>query len=186
MRPLSHPSRRRGFTLIEVMVSLGILSVGLLSMARLQAFGLHSNQGARATMRATQLAEELRGGMDLLAYGDAAFTASGTSGNAAPTVFGTLLFAGTSPPAHAWSDSTPMPGVTLDSALERDPVTGGPLYQRRWTVWDYSPAPGSTASAKVVAISVLYSERGSGQREVVLYTQKVNVAGILNNVALQR
>jgi prepilin-type N-terminal cleavage/methylation domain-containing protein len=48
---------QRGFTLVEAMVSIGVLAVGLLGMAQLQIYGIRSNQGARATMRAAQLAE---------------------------------------------------------------------------------------------------------------------------------
>ena len=50
------PSRRRGFTLIEVMVALVILAVGLLGMASLMARSQKSNESAYARSQATLMA----------------------------------------------------------------------------------------------------------------------------------
>jgi hypothetical protein len=169
------------------MVSLGILLVGLLGMAQLQVWGLRSNQGARATMRATQLAEELRAGIGQLDFGDARLSNTGTSGPTAPTPFGSLLFADPAA-AHAWSDSSAIPGLTLDGTMETDPYASGqPLYKRRWTVWGYAPDAGSASAAKVIAISVMYTERGSGSpREVLLYTQRPDPRGPFNFLEANR
>lgn len=41
----------RGSALIEAMVALTILLVGLVGMARLQYYGMHATQGARADHR---------------------------------------------------------------------------------------------------------------------------------------
>ena len=48
-----------GFTLLEVLIALMVLSVGLLGLANLQILGLRSNQGAFLRSQATVLAEEL-------------------------------------------------------------------------------------------------------------------------------
>lgn len=68
----SNPCRRReaaGSTLIEVLVSIVILSVGLLGMAGLQAAALRNAREARlqasAVRLATDLAERLRGNSDI-------------------------------------------------------------------------------------------------------------------------
>ena len=53
------PSRRRGFTLIEVMVALVILAVGLLGMASLMARSQKSNESAYARSQATLLAYDI-------------------------------------------------------------------------------------------------------------------------------
>lgn len=179
---------QRGFTLVEAMVSIGILAVGLLGMAQLQIYGISSNQGARATMRAAQLAEEIRTGIERLDYNDPLISATGGTGPTAPTPFGSLLFTGSSA-AHAWSDAAPLPGVTtLDATLEGDPTSPGqPLYKRSWTVWDYTRDAGAQASAKIIAVSVLYSERGlGGSREVLLYTQRQDPRGAFNLLELNR
>ena len=49
----------RGFTLIEVLVTVIILAIGLLGIAGLQAIGLRYNQSALLRTQATQLAYDM-------------------------------------------------------------------------------------------------------------------------------
>lgn len=49
--------RRRGFTLIEVMVSLGIMTIGAMAVIALQAQTLRANSYARQVTNATQIAQ---------------------------------------------------------------------------------------------------------------------------------
>jgi type IV pilus assembly protein PilV len=51
--------RRRGFTLVEVLVSLVVLSIGLLGMAKLILVSSHSNDSAYMRSQATALAYEM-------------------------------------------------------------------------------------------------------------------------------
>lgn len=55
----SFPNRSGGFTLLEVLVSLLILSVGLLGIAGLQLTGLRNNQSAYVRSQATILAYDI-------------------------------------------------------------------------------------------------------------------------------
>lgn len=59
--PCPHISRStaRGFTLVEVLVSIVVLSFGMLGMVGMQAFALQSNREARLQSQATNLAREL-------------------------------------------------------------------------------------------------------------------------------
>jgi type IV pilus assembly protein PilV len=52
-------SRSSGFTLIEVLVSLVILSIGLLGIAKLMLFSSRSNDSAYLRSQATELAYEI-------------------------------------------------------------------------------------------------------------------------------
>ena len=52
-------SAQRGFTMIEVLVSVVVLSVGLLGIAGLQATGQASNQSAYLRSQATSLAYDM-------------------------------------------------------------------------------------------------------------------------------
>jgi type IV pilus assembly protein PilV len=52
-------SRERGFTLVEVLVSLVILSIGLLGIAKLMLFSSHSNDSAYLRSQATDLAYQM-------------------------------------------------------------------------------------------------------------------------------
>lgn len=51
--------RTRGFTLVEVLVSLVILSIGLLGIAKLMLLSSHSNDSAYLRSQATDLAYEM-------------------------------------------------------------------------------------------------------------------------------
>lgn len=52
-------SRQAGFTLLEILVALVILSIGLLGLAGLQATGLRSNHSGYLRSQATILAYEM-------------------------------------------------------------------------------------------------------------------------------
>jgi type IV pilus assembly protein PilV len=51
--------RTAGFTIVEVLVSLVILSIGLLGIAKLVLYSAHSNDSAYLRSQATQLAYEI-------------------------------------------------------------------------------------------------------------------------------
>lgn len=51
--------RMRGFTLLEVLIALVVLSIGLLGIAALQGIGLRSSQGAYLTSQAGLLAYDI-------------------------------------------------------------------------------------------------------------------------------
>ena len=59
LRPLLLSPEYRGFSLLEVLVTLVIISVGLLGLAGLQATGLKNNQGALLRSQATTLAYDI-------------------------------------------------------------------------------------------------------------------------------
>lgn len=59
-RPAASPgSRSRGFTLIEILVTLFILAVGLLGLAGLMVDGMRNNQGAYLRTQASILAYDM-------------------------------------------------------------------------------------------------------------------------------
>ncbi len=176
-----------GYTLIEVMVSLAILMVGMLGMMQFQVLSLYWNQSGRAQSRATELALELQAGLEDLAYTDPRLAVTGgTWGTTPPTPFGSLLGSTSLAGATAWSDSNPIPGVTPDSQLERDPLNPAqPLYVRRWTVWGYTGMTSMNAGSLIIAISVVYHDKATAhQKEVVVYTERTNQAAIFANIRI--
>jgi prepilin-type N-terminal cleavage/methylation domain-containing protein len=180
--------RHRGFSLIEVVIALSVLLVGVLGLMRLQILGLTWNQSSRSHTRAMELALELRAGLESLPYGDPRLAVTGTWGTTAPTPFGALLKTdGTATSgATPWNDASPIPGVSLDSTLGPDPYDSTrPAYARRWTVWGYTSMSSMNAGALIIAVSVIYVDRGSRQaREVVIYTVRSNPAAVLSNIRI--
>lgn len=183
-------SGERGSTLLEAMVALSILLVGLLGMARLQIYGLAATQGARAHTIAMQLASELGAALERLPSDDGRISGShGTTVNDPPANFGRILKSnGTVPTTgvHEWSDDADkvIPGARLESTLERDPANPSqPAFRRRWTVWD-TGVTGSGAAAKLIAVSVVYRERGvPNPREVVIYVHSELRGSFMANIA---
>lgn len=57
--PRSFPSRQRGVTLIEILITLLVLAVGLLGLAALQGISLQSGQVAYHGTQATNVAYEI-------------------------------------------------------------------------------------------------------------------------------
>jgi type IV pilus assembly protein PilV len=55
----TYRDRASGFTLLEVLIALVVLSIGLLGIAALQGVGLRSSQGAYLTSQASLLAYDM-------------------------------------------------------------------------------------------------------------------------------
>ena len=77
--------QNRGFTLIEVLVTVLILSIGLLGLAGLQLTGLRSNQSALLRSQATFLAYDIT---DRMRANRAGVTAGGYNNITNPTATG--------------------------------------------------------------------------------------------------
>ena len=58
-RNRSNPGGSRGFTLLEVLIALVVLSIGLLGIAGLQGVGLRSSHGAYLSSQASLLAYDM-------------------------------------------------------------------------------------------------------------------------------
>ena len=166
-----------GLTLLEVMVALSVLLVGLLGMMHMQIIGITSNNGGRMNTVAAELASELVGGIERLPFADPLAAHTGTSGSTAPAPFGRLVSGNTVlSGAHVWDDATPIPGVRASTEIP-------PEYERRWTIWGYSPSAGGLPAVKIVAVSIVYREPGVAiPREVVQYTQLVDTTSLITNL----
>ena len=68
------PARQRGFTLLEVLVALIVLSIGLLGLSGLQTTGLRNNHSAflrsQATLVTTDILDRMRANRDAARDGD--------------------------------------------------------------------------------------------------------------------
>jgi type IV pilus assembly protein PilV len=167
------------------MVSLSLLAVGIIGLMRLQVFGLYADQGARASVRAQELARELTTALLRLDPSDSLLTPNYT-GNV-PATFAQPLDASTSTHWTTYGTSSSLPGVTPTDGIERDPLDSTqPLYVRKWSVWQAATANAASA-VKLVAVSVVYHEQNlTRSRAVTLYAQVSNPGAAAVNAAAYR
>jgi type IV pilus assembly protein PilV len=107
-RPLRARSRERGFSMLEVMVAVLILSFGLLGLAGLQALSLKSNVSAAQRTIATQLAydmaDRMRANLASVLTGDYNYASYSVSNVAGQTTSACLTTTGCSSTQLAQED----------------------------------------------------------------------------------
>ncbi|TCK19144.1 type IV pilus assembly protein PilV [Thiogranum longum] len=125
---------QRGFTMIEVLVTVIILSIGLLGLAGLQATSLRNNQSAfirsQATILAYDIADRMRANAAGAANGDYQFdTGSGAPGSVAncSTSTGCTSAEMAQNDLNEWFDSVTnlLPDGTGGICIDSDPDTAG-------------------------------------------------------------
>lgn len=148
VRTISTCTNRRGFSIIEVLIGMCILSIGLLAVAAMQTSAVRNNRTGNTYTQANALARDQ---MELIKNGDMADTAGILNPAAFPTT--------TNDP---------------DNPLDENGLTGG-IYSRSWTVDDYmedtdNDGIGDTASAfaRTVTVTVTFPFVGDGTRQVTL------------------
>jgi prepilin-type N-terminal cleavage/methylation domain-containing protein len=68
--PTLHPSPKRGFSLIELVISMGILSVGLVGAMRVFPMGLRASQRSELSSRSAIAAQKTLESLKLQAWGE--------------------------------------------------------------------------------------------------------------------
>jgi len=117
------PARSRsdaaGFTLIEILVTVAIVAVGLLGLAKLQAAAISETQTSRTRSVITMQAESLANAM----RSDRAFWASTTSlPSFTIAAGGTVTYGGAFPAAHAGGCTSPSTACS-SGEMARDDVS---------------------------------------------------------------
>ena len=145
---MRHAARgEEGFSLIEVLVSLTILAVGLLSLALLQVTAIKGNVGASKSTIATELAQT-----KLELFRRTAWAAIDNSTNTAFGVGTTPIYANV--PAGA-GDNVSVRGAT---------------FYRIWRV-----LPNATDSLKTITVWTCWQDDLGNWHSVMLVTQRANV-----------
>ncbi len=138
----------KGFSLIEVILAMGIMSVGLLAVAAMQISTVRNNRTGNTFTQATALA---RAQMEVIKNGDI---------NSGTDILNPGVF----------------PTITLDpgNPMDENEAAGG-IYTRSWTVDNYladtdGDGIGDTQSvfARTVTVTVSFPFVGSGTRTVSL------------------
>jgi type IV pilus assembly protein PilV len=150
-KPVFGPSKvknMKGFTIIEVLLAMGVMSIGLLAVAAMQISAVRNNKTGNTYTQAAALA---RTQMELIKNGDIDEPTDILN----PGVF---------------------PTTTNDpnNPMDENGLPGG-IYTRSWTIDDYlddtdGDGVGDTVSsfARTVTVTVTFPFVGSGTRQVSL------------------
>jgi type IV pilus assembly protein PilV len=141
-----HAGRPRGFTLIEMLVSLVVLSIGLLGVAALQLTSLRSNHSSAMRSQATFLAYDIIDRMRAnreAAVEDGAYNIDLGDAPTGGTLAGDDLV--------AWKENIAATLPAIDNAGTPEPADGsvaqnGEIFTVtiRWADWDDTGAAGRT------------------------------------------
>lgn len=140
-------SRNEGFSLIEVLISLAILAVGLLSLALLQISAIKGNAGAWKSTVATDLAQT-----KLELFRRAAWAAIDNSAYAPG--------AGATVPAYA----------SVTAGAGDNVFVRGTRFYRIWKA-----EPNATDSLKTITVWTCWQDDNGNWHSVMLLTQRANV-----------
>ena len=165
----------RGFSLIEVMVSMVLLLICAAGASALAGQGAKMNGDGRRMTRATAIAQDLVSNIDLWPYTDARLANLNTVNDADIGDQALAFETQATPPADhdGAADLTP---ANYLGVQQPDLDFGG--YQRFWNVsvgddWNGNGTP------DVMRIAVIVRwPQGGGFRRIVLFTTKVNPADV--------
>ncbi len=173
--------KARGFSLIEVVMAMAVLTIGIMGLSELQVIGVKGRDFARNITTASLLAHDLSANMDGWTYTDSRL-------NPLATVTST-----TDPTVTAHWDMGRLVTVTTKAefgevANDTNATTSGALgtgytgiaspsgFYRYWNVFALSLSGGTTA--KLVQIIVRWNEPGFGMRQVAFSTVLTNPQGL--------
>ncbi|HDZ84494.1 MAG TPA: prepilin-type N-terminal cleavage/methylation domain-containing protein [Nitrospirae bacterium] len=135
----------KGFTLIEVLVSVTILAIGLLGVAMMQVSSISGNTFSREMAVATELGQDLIEKLNSSTY---------TS-----LVEDPALLAGTHPTTVDVTNGWAVGAGSANITDERGQTVGPLLYTRTWTVTD--PAAGTFGvgtNIKTITVTVTWND----------------------------
>lgn len=139
------PSRKihgdtKGFSIIEVLIGMSILSIGLLAVAAMQISAVRNNKTGNTFTQATTLAQAQ---METIKNGDISDSSDTLNPSTLPTT--------TSDP---------------NNPIDENGDAGG-IYTRTWTVDEYLDADGKDSDdARTVTVTVSFPFAGRGTRQV--------------------
>jgi type IV pilus assembly protein PilV len=132
-----HPTR--GFTLLEVLVALVILSIGLIGLAAMQASALSSTHGSQTesmvVIQARSLADAMTANPDYWGVNSPSFTVSGTPTN--------VVYTG-NPPSYSGTCLETLCNTSTTDTAGAANVAGYDLAQ--WAKQLLTQVPGATAN----------------------------------------
>jgi len=169
-----------GFSLIEVMLAVLVLSIGILAIAKFQGSLLQSGAGTKARTTALALAEEkiddLRGFSQLEVGSDCGSGSDDCDWSAFST-------ADLSSKQMAYDYITDDEGGRLVAHSSFDLLFNNENYKREWEVKDSSDEPDKLKSIKWVKVTIAWEDQNGEEQTVSLETLIPNINPALSDVA---
>lgn len=171
--------RASGFTLLEVLIAVGVLLIGAVGMLSLHVHGLRMEGDARRITRATAIAQDLMDQIAIWPWGDPRLGTATALETSRLATLGDPAFAfeGATPPTASFSDATgglTQGGTTWMGIPLADTQAIG--FERYWNVAYADDTNGNgIPDAARIAVIVRYPV-GIGFRRVVLLGTKPNPA----------
>lgn len=177
-----------GFSIVEALVGLVVLSIGSLGLTALQLHAVRATTFAASVVQATELASDLTENAKRWPYGDARLVARAavqSTTDAAVTAFwdpgrGALPQKASfgEKPGDPDADTAGALGANyqgLSGDVARD---GSWMFRRYWNVFDVDLNGSGVAQGKLVQVIVRWREPGVGERQVTVSTYKANVGAL--------
>ena len=163
MKNPSFPPRSRGFTLVEILIAIGVFSIGLLGIAGLQVSGMRFTKGAEvratAAMQAATMADRMRA--NRAAVQDGNYNTQGTMPTSSDKDCATVSCTPAETATYDLLNWNTSAGNTKPTQSNADLLPGG----RGVVCIDSTPDDGSTTSwacdntGSMYAIKLLWTER---------------------------
>jgi Tfp pilus assembly protein PilV len=181
--PSSRP-RVRGFSLIETVLTISILTIGVLGIAQMQIIGVRSKNFATNIATASLLAHDLAEQAQRWSYTDSRLTPLGTVTSTTDASITALWDMG-----KATTVSTALKAEFSEIASDSNATTANALgtyqgvtapagFYRYWNVFAVDLTNGGTPQGKLVQIIVRWKEPGFGMRQVSASTYISNPTAI--------
>lgn len=146
----------KGFSIVEVLIALGVFAIGFLAMAKMQMVAIHGNQGARGTTEASSLLQEK---IDELRLRQWPATVS-LGSDATCTSLPDLLCDNNADLSLGEPNNITIDAVGVSDNSDPAVTYYNNRYQVFWNVVDNQPVVG----VKMVRVIVVWNDRGGPRR----------------------
>jgi Tfp pilus assembly protein PilV len=191
-KPTKESNLSRGFTLIEAMITMGILIIAFSGFATLQVIGVQSNYFGDRLIQASALATDLAENIERWSYTDSRLTPqatlTGASAMSSTAITGTWNLGTRSATSYRaqYSDlandtNASNPGAlgTNFQGLSSDVNGDGiPDFFRYWNVYAIDLANSGTPNGLFIQIIVRWKQPGFGYRQVTASKFKRNPTSV--------
>lgn len=178
----------RGVTLIEVMVSLGVLLIGMLGMAHMQVVAVRQSQLSANMTRASALAQGLVENIAMWRYNDPRLSPLATVEALDDELVADRFdlprdadLSGDADRLMQFGEAADDPSATnadalgeFDGALADVDDDGNPIFRRYWNVFAWDPDGDGLPNAKFVLVVVRWNEPNVGMRQIYTTAVKAN------------